>query len=306
MSAAILVLGASGFIGRRLAEQFAIDGNPVIAATRKSETFTHPGIVNVVAPFDTPADFVPLLAHCRWVVHAASTSTPGSTAGAPLLELEMLRVTLVLLHAMQEKASHLPLLYLSSGGTLYGDCATKAKEEAFVLPLSYHGAGKASAERFIHAWAHQHGGACVALRPSNVYGQGQVPRMGFGVIPAAFEHALERKPFIILGNGSAVRDYLHVDDLVALCRSVVASTPLPGLQIYNASRGTGTALAALLDAIDVVTRQPLQRIHTPSRAVDIHRIVPDNGAARHAFAWDAHVSLNEGLQQTWRWFTTRR
>jgi UDP-glucose 4-epimerase len=307
MNDAILVLGASGFIGRRLAESFAADGNMVVAATRHATLFAHPGVTNVVAPFNMPEHFTPLLNRCRWVVHAASTSTPGSSAATPLMELETLRPTLALLTALQDPSARRPLLYLSSGGTLYGDReGDNAHEPDPLRPRSYHGAGKAAAEFFIHAWTEQYDGAAVVLRPSNVFGPGQLPRAGFGIIPAAFEHARNREAITIWGDGSAVRDYLYVDDFVALCRAVLATTRDAGLRVFNASRGTGVSVEGLLDAIDAVTGQPLQRVHAPGRAVDIQHIVPDNAAACAAFGWQPQVSLHDGLRQTWRWFTTPR
>lgn len=307
MSDAILVLGASGFIGRHLAETFAAAGNAVLAATRQAATFTHPGISNVVAPFDAAEHFTPLLSRCRQVIHAASTSTPGSSAADPLAELDTLRPTLALLAALQEVSTRRPLLYLSSGGTLYGDRAGgNAREHDPLRPRSYHGAGKAAAEGFIRAWTEQYHGTAVALRPSNVFGPGQPPRAGFGIIPAAFQCVLDGKPITLWGDGSAVRDYLHVDDLTALCHAVVAAPQTAGMLVYNASSGAGITVSALLDAIDAVTGRPLQRVHAQGRAVDLQHIVPDHAAARAAYRWQPRLTLHAGLQQTWRWFTTRR
>ena len=306
MNDAILVLGASGFIGRHLAESFAAAGNMVIAATRHATTFTHPGITNVVSPFDLPEHFTPLLSRCRWVIHAASTSTPGSSAADPLVEVDMLRPTLALLCALQNASTHCHLLYLSSGGTLYGDRAgANAQEHDPLMPRSYHGAGKAAAECFIRAWAEQYEGTAVVLRPSNVFGPGQQPRAGFGIIPAAFERALDGEAITIWGDGSVVRDYLHVDDLVALCHAIVAKQA-EGMHVFNASSGTGIGVTGLLDVIDALTGRPLQRVYAPGRVVDIQKILPDNAAARAAFGWQPQINLHDGLQQTWRWFTTHR
>lgn len=303
---AILILGAGGFIGRHLAESFAAKGSPVLAATRRATTFAHPFVTNVVAPFDAPEHFAPLLNHCRVVIHAASTSTPGSSASRPLAELDMLRPTLALLCALQDPAARRPLLYLSSGGTLYGDRAgTDAHEHDPPLPRSYHGAGKAAAESFIRAWAEQYGGSAVVLRPSNVFGPGQPHRLGFGIIPAAFERALDGEEITIWGDGSAVRDYVHIDDLARLCGAAVAVKQTAGIHVYNASSGVGITLSSLLDAIDAVTGRPLQRVHAVGRPSDVQHIVPSNSAARATFGWQPRVTLHDGLRQTWHWFTTR-
>src|SRR5690606_34183517 len=74
----------------------------------------------------SPQQVVPLLRQCDAVVHLASASTPGSTAGKPLEEIEAnLRPTLALLQSMQDFPA-LPLLFLSSAGSLYGENANSA------------------------------------------------------------------------------------------------------------------------------------------------------------------------------------
>lgn len=303
MNDAILVLGAAGFIGRRMVEAMTRAGTPVIAATRQPADFGHALVDNVVATFDAPAHFAPLLARSRAVVHAASSSTPGSSEAQPQLDGN-LRTTLALVEALQACPDR-RLLYLSSGGTLYGDRERPAREDDALRPRSYHGAGKAAAEHFIHAWATQYGGTAVVLRPSNVYGPGQPPRPGFGIIPAAFDCALRGAPLPVWGDGGIVRDYLYVDDLLQLCDMALRHDLSPGTHVFNASSGEGTSLDALLDAIDRTTVRPLRRDPQPARRVDVRRIVPDNAAARVAFGWQPATTLEQGLRQTWQWFSTR-
>lgn len=302
MTEAVLILGAAGFIGRHLAETIAGSGRPVIAATRQAAVFTDPRIRNVVASFDSVDDFLPLIADSSTVVHAASTSTPASTAAQPQLDGN-LRTTLALIEALQAYPDR-RLVYLSSGGTLYGDCAHSAHEDDPLRPRSYHGAGKAAAEQFIHAWATQYDSTAIVLRPSNVYGPGQFPRSGFGIIPAAFLCARTDQVLTLWGDGSTLRDYLYVGDLVALCTSVLLHDLRGGMHTFNAAHGEGVALNDLIDAIDTATARPLKRNYQAARRVDVHRIVPDNARARRTFGWQPETSLSQGLRQTWQWFAT--
>lgn len=302
MSDTILVLGAGGFIGRHLAERFADAGHTVVAATRTPTVFAHPDIRNVVAAYDDAAHFAPLVAQTRAVVHAASSSTPGSSAAQPQLDGN-LRTTLALIEALQDApACH--LLFLSSGGTLYGDREDPAREDDPLRPRSYHGAGKAAAEHFIHAWATQYGGTAVVLRPSNVYGPGQAARHGFGIIPTAFDCALHGTPLSIWGDGSTVRDYLYIDDFLALCDATLAAPLDEGMHVFNAASGDAVALDDLIDRIDVVTGRPLRRVYQPTRRVDIRSITANTDAARTTFAWTPAVGLDDGLRLTWQWFST--
>jgi UDP-glucose 4-epimerase len=299
----ILVLGAAGFIGRQLSERLASRGADVIAATRHPARFQHPGIRNVVASLDDASHFLPLLAHSTAVIHAASASTPGSSAAQPQLDGN-LRTTLALVEALQLEPS-CRLLFLSSGGTLYGNRDTPATENDPLRPRSYHGAGKAAAEHFIHAWSAQYEGTAVLLRPSNVYGPGQRARAGFAIVPTALECAQRNTPLTLWGDGQAIRDYLYIDDLLTLCEATLAAPLASGSHVFNASSEGGITLHALLDAIDQVTGLPLQRLHRPARRVDIERIVADSGSAQRAFGWQPAVPLQDGLHRTWQWFRTQ-
>lgn len=303
MSSKILILGAAGFIGRHLAERMAAQGKEVFAATRSPATFNHPRICNIVASYEHASDFGPLVEQADAVIHAASSTTPGSTAAKPQLEGN-LRTTLALIEALQA-APECRVLFLSSAGTLYGDRDRPAREDDALRPRSYHGAGKAAAEFFLQAWTTQFSGTAVVIRPSNVYGPGQSAGKGFGIIPAALECALHGRPLTIWGDGSNVRDYLFVEDFVALCERALAATFDPGAHVFNAAYGEGLTLTALLDRIDAVTRRPVQRVHAPARAVDVHSITVDGEAARSRLEWQPSISVEEGLRRTWQWFSTR-
>src|SRR5690242_6258067 len=170
MSDAILVLGANGFVGQSLTKSLARQGVPVIAVSRGGACIEHKLIESVVGDFREPEQFELLLERSRAVVHLATTSTPGTSAGSPLHEIETnLHLTAALLQALHGHPQ-VELLYMSSGGSLYADTTTEpSRESAPLQPRSYHGAAKLAAETFISAWCHQAGGRATILRPSNVY-----------------------------------------------------------------------------------------------------------------------------------------
>lgn len=301
MNDSVFLLGAGGFVGRHLAEKLAAGGRSVIAATRQPISFDHPAILNVTASWDERAQFAEWLPHCGPIVHAASSSTPDSSAAQPQLDGN-LRTTLALIEALQAQPRR--LLFLSSAGTVYGDRRTPAREDDPLRPRSYHGAGKAAAEHFIHAWATQYDGTAVVLRPSNVYGPGQPPRRGFGIIPSAFDCALHGTPLTIF-DGSTVRDYLYIDDFLALCEATLTGSLGTGARVFNATYGEGVSLDTLIDQIDAVTGRRIDRRNQAARRVDIHTITADNSTARSTFDWSPAIALEEGLRRTWQWFSTR-
>ncbi|WP_394003915.1 NAD-dependent epimerase/dehydratase family protein [Luteimonas sp. WGS1318] len=301
MTDRIFVMGAGGFIGRALSDSLASSGFRVLAATRQPTPFVRAGVENIVSPFSECGHFAPWLGRCNAVVHAASLTTPSSSAAHPQLDGN-LRSTLALIEALQDFPSK-RLLYLSSGGALYEERLGLVEETTPLRPRSYHGAGKAAAEHFIQAWSAQYGGAATILRPSNVYGPGQHPRPGFGVIPAAFECIRSNRPLQIRGDGESVRDYLYVDDLVSLCRDVLRASPgAGGTELINASSGNGTSLLEMLSHVERATGQGIRKEFLPERSVDMKHVVPDSSLARRRFGWEPRVSLDDGLSAAWRWY----
>lgn len=297
----IAVLGAGGFIGRALCARLAGAGHEVLGLVRRPA----PGLAvpSRVDSFTDPAVFREALTGCDWLLHAAAGSTPGSTLGQPRAEIDAnLAVSLALIEAMQSVAG-CGLLYLSSGGTVYGDCgAASVPEHQPLRPRSYHGAAKAAVELFLSAYASQYGGAVVVLRPSNVYGPGQGRRGGFGIVPTAMAAALADESVTLWGDGSTVRDYLYIDDLVDLVQAVVAAGAFPGFAACNAASGQAVSLVDLLDTVDAVTGRPLRRTFLPGRRVDVQAIAPSPAMAAETFGWRAATSLEEGLRATWAWW----
>lgn len=278
----------------------------MIAATSRPTHWVEAEVEKVLCSLDDLEQLGQIVRRSRVVVHLATASTPGSSAGQPLAELDgNLRPTLGLLEVLQSNPSA-RLVYLSSGGSLYSAGADGcASEVTAVAPRSYHGAGKIAAEHFIHAWSRQYGGAAVILRPSNLYGPGQPERRGFGIVPAGFGKVLDEGVLTIWGDGSAMRDYLYIDDFIALCMNVITSPIETGVCTFNASSGIGVSLNDLLVAIEEVCGKPLRRTYDTSRAVDVSRVVIDATAARQAYGWSATTTLAKGLRQTWSWLQSQ-
>lgn len=301
----VLVLGAGGFIGQHLVRALADDGRKVFAVSRRHIDFSNKNVEQIVEELDQPSQYLSLLRKCSAVVHLASGSTPGSSAGNAMAELQNnLQPTFALLQALQGHPN-IPLLYLSSGGSLYADTQDELATEATpVDPRSYHGAGKLAAEHFISARCKQFGGAATILRPSNIYGPGQVERTGFGIIPATFGKITRGEYLTVWGDGSTVRDYLYIDDFIALCMRVLSTPMPPGTHIVNASSATGTSLNDLFSAVENVSGQALKRHYEASRQVDALQVVVDNALAKKYYDWAPVTPLQEGLRRTWEWFST--
>lgn len=297
----VLVLGATGFIGRALVDSLAGSGIPVIAVARsRPGNDGNPLVEPVQLPMATEEDLRGLVARSRAVVHLATTSTPGTSAARPINEVDTnLHLTAALLQALQSHPD-VELLYMSSGGSLYTRGNGKpASEEAPVHPRSYHGAAKLAAEAFATAWCDQFDGHATLLRPSNVYGPGQPERTEFGIIPTAFGKILRGEELQVWGDGSASRDYIYIDDLVRLCTRIL-DRPMPqGASIVNACSGESISLNDLLDMIEATTKRVLRRTYLPARSVDAPVIRMDPGKASALYGWRPATTLPAGIAEAW-------
>jgi|SRR5690348_1522330 len=100
----VLLIGAGGFVGQRLLDALVTRGESVIAVSRSEFDVPGPQVERHVKAVHAMDDYVPWLERCRVVVHVASASTPGSSAGKPLQELdENVRPTVALLEALQAR-----------------------------------------------------------------------------------------------------------------------------------------------------------------------------------------------------------
>lgn len=305
MTERILVIGSNGFIGQALCNALLSEGFTVRGISRAEPSYRQGNIETILSECKDPEQLEELLQDCQKAVYLAASSTPGSSAGQLLADLDdNLRPLCCLLEAMQSRPA-IPLLYFSSAGALYGD-STSARfvESDPPQPKSYHGASKAAAENFIGAWAHQYRGSATILRPSNIYGPGQFERTGFGIIPCAFGAIRRREPLTVWGDGTASRDYLYIDDLVDLALTSLKSPQLAGVKVLNAASGSNVNLNELFTLMEAASGLSLNRQYDRGRRVDASQIAIDARQAFEFFGWRAKVSLAEGLERTWHWLNT--
>lgn len=295
-SDAILLVGGAGFIGRALAKRLAALGWEVHVLSRKLATGLPPGVIAHQGDQGDACVVTPLLARCTKVYHLAAATVPADTVWCPTLEAE---ATLLPALRFLECAQGFPqnhYFLMSSGGALYGNTEL-ATEHSPLVPASYHGAGKLALEGFFGVLEQRYPGCLTIIRPSNIYGPGQALRHGFGVIRTLLERARDGGRVTIFGEGSAIRDFLYIDDLVAACLSALSGTA----GIYNIGAGKGTSLNELLTVIESVTRRRLDIERQPVRPSDVARVELNIDRARSQLNWEPVVGLEEGVGRTWEY-----
>ena len=129
-------------------------------------------------------------------------------------------------------------------------------------------------------------------------------RPGFGIVPTAFGKLTRDEVLRVWGDGSAERDYLYIGDFTRLVLAALDAPPQVGFRVFNACNGGSIDLNALFARIEQVTGRTLRCTYDASRPVDAPSVRMQATRARETFGWTAEVGLEEGLERTWRWFST--
>lgn len=300
----VLVLGSAGFIGAAIVRGLLAAGHSVCALGRSEAMSEDDRIVRIRGSIENAEVLGEALEHCTRIVYCAGLTTPGTSASDPALEVigNLLPLSRLLECAKRFPARH--LVYMSSGGTVFGDLARDADESTPLRPRSYYGAGKVAAEALIHACICSSDWRATVLRPTNPYGPGQEIAKAFAIVPTLFERALDQKPFQVWGDGSAVRDYCYIDDLVSATLAALDGESDDRFRLYNVASGDAISVTELITACERASGRSIPVAYAPSRGVDVAHVSPNSRAIADALGWRAQTRLADGLGKTWTWITS--
>ncbi|OOO15957.1 NAD-dependent epimerase/dehydratase family protein [Agrobacterium pusense] len=297
----ILVLGGGGFIGYHLVEDLMVAGHQVTVLGR-SDLPTRPLPVGVEYVSGDLADsklIRELLADVNAVAHLVSGTVPSTGDKDPGRDVELnLLGTLSLLEDMA--ASHVTrILYLSSGGTVYGKPQEVPIPEGHILdPICSYGVVKVAIESYLKLYEIKSGLKPVVIRASNPYGLYQGNLGVQGIIGTYLNLALKHQPIEIWGDGSAIRDYIHVKDLSSLCVTALLSDKVG---VYNGGSGTGTSVLHIAEIVQEITGSPIPIVYKPHRSLDVPVSVLDIERAKMDFDWEPKIGLRQGIAGVWSW-----
>ncbi len=204
--------------------------------------------------------------------------------------------TYVLLEAAR-RAHHTRFLQVSTD-EVYGDVAEGTSSESDPLrPRSPYSASKAGGELMVWAYRASYGMPVITTRGSNTYGPHQYPEK---IIPLFITNAIDDQPLPIYGDGSAVRDYLHVSDHA---RGIDAALRLGSAgEDYNVGVGGATNGREIADLVLAALDKPAAlKQHVRDRLGHDRRYAVDT-AKLAALDWQPRISLEKGLRDTVAWY----
>ena len=190
----------------------------------------------------------------------------------------------------------------STGGAILGEAPSPVHEDMVARPLSPYGASKLAAEGYCMAFSGSYGMRTASLRFSNLFGPRSYHKGS--VVAAFYKRILAGEELVVYGDGSQIRDYLAVEDLVeGIRRALTAGAD----GVYQLGAGKPTTLNELLDSMReaIGPGHPFTVRYEPFRAGEIHTTWCDISKARQAFGYAPSIPLIDGLRQTWNWFLDR-
>jgi UDP-glucose 4-epimerase len=302
----LLITGGAGFIGARLAARLARRGDWRLSVLddessgRRSALDGLP-LAFVAGDVGDPALLDRVLPGHDAVIHLAARGGVLESLRDPVTSFRVnAEASLQLLEACRRHGVR-RILAASTGGALLGEVSGPAHEELAARPLSPYGASKLAMEGYLSAYAAAYGLRPAVLRFSNIYGPGSLHKQG--AVSRFFLAQLAQRPFTVAGDGSQVRDYLYVDDLVD---AILATLDRGTTGVLHLGSGTPTRLTTLIALMAEAAGRPDPVLrHGPARAGEVHTTWCAVARARAELGFVPKTPLAEGLAHTWAWFRTQ-
>ena len=306
-----IVTGVAGFIASHLAEALLQQGTEVVGIDNLNDYYDpqlkHNNLVNLkhyssfkfIKADIQELDWRQLLQSVDVVYHQAGQAGVRASWGNNFYSYteRNINATQTILEGAKQVKSLKRIVYASSS-SIYGDTVTMPTPETLCpKPVSPYAITKLAAEHL--CWLYQQNFAVpvTALRYFTVYGPRQRPDMAFHKF---FKAAIEKESINIFGDGLQTRDYTFVRDIVA---ANIAASKVPKAvgKVFNIGGGSRVTLLELLDMMEQVMGQPIERNYLGNAVGDARHTSADISEAQKILGYAPQVSLLEGLTQQWHW-----
>jgi nucleoside-diphosphate-sugar epimerase len=311
----VLVTGAAGFIGSHLCEALLAEGHRVRGFDAFTE-FYDPARKrrNLAGCLDQPAfelvegdlltaDLDPVLEGVEVVAHLAGEPGVTSSWGPDFpryLDRNVLATQRLLEAAV---AGDVRQLVYASSSSVYGTGSEALRADGEPRPFSPYGVSKLAAETLVGAYAHGHGLRTVSLRYFSVYGPRQRPDMA---AHRFIEALLDGQPLQVFGDGSQVRDFTYVGDVVRATRLALFAD-LPPAAVLDVASGRPASVATLIGLLgELASSGPTPIVQCEERRGDVPRTEGSPGTAHTHLGWVPVTDLRSGLARQVAWHASVR
>lgn len=312
--ASILITGGAGFIGSTLASRLIDDNRVTVFDSFRRDALSATGLTdhpNLTVVEGDILDEAALTAAARGhthVVHCAAIAGIDTVGAHPVTTMRVNTVGSANVLAAAHEAGTAQRVVCFSTSEVFGRRAFRVAEHddanigAVGEPRWTYAVSKLAEEHLAIAYFTEHALPVTVVRPFNVYGPGQV---GEGAMRMFIERAIENEPIIVHGDGSQIRAWCYVDDMV---RAVLLALEHPGAvgESFNIGNARATAtMSALAHAVVRLTGSRSTIEHRAHSGPDIDLRVPCTDKAADIMGFRAEVDLDEGIVRTADWMRRR-
>jgi nucleoside-diphosphate-sugar epimerase len=311
----IFITGGAGFIATTLMRR-VLDANEVVAldnlhrdALSGTDIADHPNLRFHQGDVLDAALVTELAEGATHIVHCAAIAGVDTVRESPV---RTMRVNLIgtynVLEAAFETRETLERLIEFSTSEVFGTHAYHVGEGAVTTIGSVgearwtYAVSKLAGEHMAHAYHEELGLPTVSVRPFNVYGPGQI---GGGAIRAFIEAALAGEDLVIHGDGSQIRAWCYVDDMVEALLLCLERREAVGQSLNVGNARSAVTIHDLAQRVKRLTGCPGEIVLQPLHYADVELRIPNVEKARELLGWEPQVDLDEGLARTIAWYRTR-
>ena len=307
----IFITGGAGFIGSTLASKLCEHNRVVLFDNLARNTIKYSGIAdhpNIQLIQGDILDFEAVkhaMTGANIVVHAAAIAGIDTVIKNPVytMEVNMLGTSNVLRAALQNQVSDRILEFSTS--EVFGSRAFRVTELDNTVAGSagearwVYAVSKLAGEHLSHAYHTEHGLPTVSIRPFNVYGPGQT---GEGAIQIFIRKALADETIKIYGDGSQIRAWCYVDDMIDSLMEALVNPKAVGESFNIGNARAVTTIYGLAQAVCRILNSKSKIEFTPSLSADIELRIPEVEKMQAILGIKAKVDLEEGILRTADWY----
>lgn len=302
----ILVTGGAGFIASHVADGYIQLGHTVTIVDDLSRGFRHN--LNPRASFYQgdirDREFLEKVfaeVQPEVVNHHAAQMDVRRGVREPLFDasVNILGSVNLLEAAITHKTRH--FIYISTAGAAYGEPKVlPASEDCPINPITPYGISKHTVEHYLYTFSVLYGISYVVLRYGNVFGPRQSSKGEAGVFAIFCEQMLAGIQPVIYGDGSKLRDYVYIDDVVA---ANIAALEVGYSEVFNIASGVPTSDGQVFCLVrDLLRLTEVKPRHLPRRPGEIERIYLDISKAKRLLGWEPKVPLEVAARHTVSFF----
>ncbi len=290
-----MVIGGTGFIGSQIATHFIKNGYEVLSFSRNLPKKNIIKEVNYIKgdllekkKLNQITNDIDLIFHC------GSSSTPAKIDSDADEEVNAKNIVEASLKNNVKK-----LIFFSSGGAIYGNKSSEASKETDITkPVSQYGKTKLKIEEYLLEKFKNNKEKILILRPSNPYGLSLRNNKKQGVIPIFLRSISMNRPIEVYGDGSIIKDYIHINDLVEIIFNLSTSS---NYGIYNIGSGIKTSINELITILFKVTKCKSEIIYKEPLHDDVNFSI----CTDKVFSDQSHrdlINLEDGIFKLWKDF----